>query len=320
LFSQLNAALGSAGLTGLDKLMGFTVEQALTKAMRAYAAELKAGADRVIGAVMDELQPMTVVSPNCVKAVQTLVKKLPKQMDSLLDALLQVGHAQLVRRAIAHELRFSCRLDSNLLCGALEGLNSALLTDIRKHYYNGDAHPLPDEENPLIAQVAKYCESAGINDPLTNIYLNVEAQLQPPMGLWLALLSVAEVPRFTWDRDFGTFVRRKAVDGIDGAPFIAGVVTLLKQMHPKVTDDYFGFLGQYLRSIVHTHPSIGTAASASTSSALKELSKSVPSLSIDTVNLILLAQQVARVAHVPERVLHSHVPPYLFDTIVAAAT
>lgn len=308
--------MGSAGMVGLDKLVGFHVEAALTIAMRGYAASLKQGADRVLTAVMDELQPTTMATPNVLKTFSALSKKLVGPMNSLLDALLAVGHAQLVRRAIAHELRFACRLDSNLLCGALEGVNAALLTDIRRHYYNAEAHPLPDDENPLIAQVAKYCEAAGINDPLTNIYLNVEAAVQPPMGLWLAIFTVTQISRFMWDREFGTLTRRKATDPVDGAPLVAGLVTLLKQMHPRVTDDYFAYMGQYLRSVAQA--AFGDASS-STPAALKEAAKAPPTVPPDVVNIILLLQQVGRVAHVPDRVLHAHVPPYMFDSLMAPA-
>lgn len=244
-----------------------------------------------------ELQPASSLSPGIVKLFTGLQKKLAKSFEAWQEALLNIGQSQLLRRAVAHELRFSCRLDSNLLCGALEALNSSLLNDIRKHYYNPEAHPLPDGESALLPAVAKFVESAGITDPFTNIYLTTEPQ--PFLGLWLTMFCVWSIGKLGFDREFGTLVRRKATDTIDGAPLVAGIVTFLKQLHPTVTVDWFNYMGQFIRSTIFA--AVGAAKPSA-----------VPA---ETVNLVLLLQQVARVANVPDRFVHAAVPPYVFETI-----
>jgi len=54
-------------------------------------------------------------------------------------------------------------------------------------------------------------------------------------------------------------VCKKPTDPLDGAPFIAGTVTLLKQFHSENTERFFALLGQYVRSaIASTHGFVHT--------------------------------------------------------------
>ena len=45
----------------------------------------------------------------------------------MINYILGVGQAQLLRKQISHELQFSCHLDSNLLEHSLSNLNKALV-------------------------------------------------------------------------------------------------------------------------------------------------------------------------------------------------
>ena len=68
--------------------------------------------------------------------------------------VLRVGQVQLLRKHIANELYFSCKLDSNLLCSALDNFNKALVKDIRDHYRN-DAKPYPETSNPVMPELVR---------------------------------------------------------------------------------------------------------------------------------------------------------------------
>jgi WASH complex subunit strumpellin len=326
LFVALNETLGIPGLSGLDKLLGFTAERELTALLRAYASELKAGAGDLLARLGGELQPLTATSAGIVKTLDGLAAKLGRQLAASADRLVALGHAQLLRRALAHELRFSCRLDSNFLCGAVEVVNEALLADVRRHYCAPAAHALPREENPLLASAAGMCEAVGLTDALTAVYLTVDAALQPPLGLWLALVAIAAAERLAWDTELGNLVARRAAGGkepppdaalpagLDGAPLVAGFATLLKQLHPAVTDDFVAHVAQYLRSTVGATTGaavVRAAADGPRSDALKECARAPPALPRDAFTLLLLLQQVARVAHVPERVLAAALPSVL---------
>jgi WASH complex subunit strumpellin len=296
LFSLLNASIGVPGLTGADRLIGFSIERELSKIAKFYSNELKTGLAEALLRISEDLQPLDSASPVVVKHFSAIIKKLGKVFDSLMDPVLSIGHAQLLRRAIAHELRFSCRLDSNLLCGAIEALNTAVVNDVRMHYYDSDAHPMPDSESTLLPAVVAYAEAAGIQDPLSNIYVTTEAQ--PFLGLWLALLCVSQIGRFAYDREFACLVRRK-IEPVDGGPFVAGLATLMKQAHPTVTADWLGFMGQYVRTSL---------------AAVVGKAKGGP-VPPEIVSLVLLMQHFGRVAHVPDRVMHTYLPSYVYETI-----
>lgn len=46
---------------------------------------------------------------------------------------------------------------------------------------------------------------------------------------------------------------RKSLDPLDGAPFVAGCVTLLRQFHSDNTEQCLQLLGQYVRSMIESH-------------------------------------------------------------------
>jgi hypothetical protein len=222
----------------------------------------------------------------------------------------------------------------------VESLNAGLLGDIRRHYTAPEAHALPAEGNALLPAAALYCEAVGINDPLSNVYITPDGKLQPCLGLWLLLVALTLAPKLAWDTDLGNLVRRggpalaaaasaassasapataHCAPGLDGGPLVAGFVTLLKQLHPAVTDDLLTHGGQFLRSVVHaTTGATVTAAAAGgpKSEAAKDTAKAPPALPPDAFALMLLLQQVARTAHIPDRVLHAAIPAFLLDTLL----
>lgn len=301
LFSTIRSALGVPGLIGLDRLLGFTIERELVRLLKFYTFHLREGGlGEVLRETVLELEPTTAVSPAVPTRHAANIRRLVKMFEPCVEGLLNIGQAQLLRRAIGHELRFSCRMDSNILYGAVTSLNTALIADIRNHYYDATRFPIPDACSDLLPETARYCEAAGINDPLTNIYVTTEPQ--PFIGVWLAELCIHQIPRYQYDREMGVLVRRKVAETVDGAPFVAGLVTFLKQLHPTITDDWFAYIGQQARSSIHA--SVGLHAK-------------VQPIPPDTVSLILLMQHVGRVAGVPERILHSYVPAYVFDTLTS---
>ena len=173
------------------------------------------------------------------------------------------------------------------------------MNDIRRHYFDAEAHAIPDRDSVLLPAVAAFTTAAGFTDPLTTIYITTEPQ--PFMGLWLALLCAVQIGRFGFDREFGTLVRRKAAEPVDGAPLAAGLATLLKQLHPTVTADWLAYMGQYIRTSLFAAVGAAKPAAAPPEATL----------------LLLLVQHVAGVARIADSVVHAHLPPYLFETIGA---
>jgi len=48
----------------------------------------------------------------------------------------------------------------------------------------------------------------------------------------------------------GELVCKRPAEPLDGAPFVAGTVTLLKQFHSENTEQFFALLSQYVRSMI----------------------------------------------------------------------
>ena len=44
--------------------------------------------------------------------------------------------------------------------------------------------------------------------------------------------------------------KKPGADLLDGAPFVTGIFTLLKQFHSEITDQFLAVMGQYARSLV----------------------------------------------------------------------
>lgn len=109
------------------------------------------------------------------------------------------------------------------------------MTDIGEHYRD-QTKPYPAGNNPVLANVTKYLEACGMNDPLTKIYITSEPLDSFPVFLFALVLE--HLPHLTYDPNFGSLVKRKSHYHLDGAPLLVGLVTILKQLHPSYTTQF----------------------------------------------------------------------------------
>jgi len=65
------------------------------------------------------------------------------------------------------------------------------------------------------------------------MYTRARHTLLPRLHASSPLPSHRQIPRFAYDREFGVLVRRKATEPVDGAPLVAGLATLLKQVRRR---------------------------------------------------------------------------------------
>lgn len=65
--------------------------------------------------------------------------------------------------------------------------------------------------------------------------------------LWFSSLSSANS---WWILLSGTMVARRPTDQIDSAPFVVGMITVLKQFHSEYTEQFLACCGQYVRSLI----------------------------------------------------------------------
>ena len=66
----------------------------------------------------------------------------------VVDGLIHIGQAQLLRKMINHEILFNCRMDANLYLMSLENLNRAVLREIRSYNRN------PENEREATSQTS----------------------------------------------------------------------------------------------------------------------------------------------------------------------
>ena len=295
-FSILHRSVGIFGLTGMDKLLCFMIVRDLQRFVKAYRTEVNKPLKDYLRELSSELNPTNTIPFNVNKHYSTAQQRCARLWPILLEATMSVGHAQLARRQIAHELNFSCKLESNQMYCALDVMNKALISDVRAHYTNPDTMPYPADDNELLPTLSNYLEASGINHPSTKIYITTEPLDNIPLIMFLFV--TAQFPRFKYETNVGGLVCRAKGDPLDGAPFALGIISILKQFHSEYTDKFLGYLGQSVRSIVNTSFSKDQKPSK---------------LPLEVVNCLHFLEDFCKYSHLPRKQVYAHVPSFLFD-------
>ncbi len=105
-----------------------------------------------------------------------------------------------------------------------------------------------DGEAPILAEVSKYLDWAGISQPFSKIFITSEPLDQFP--LIIALMVLSQLPKFVWGPRMSSFVSKDKKDFLDGPPFVVGIITVLKQFHSSHSLTFLGYLAQYIRGHV----------------------------------------------------------------------
>jgi WASH complex subunit strumpellin len=261
-----------------------------------FKHEIKVGAESVLRSLHTELLPFSRIAPGGLKKYTTAVKGFAKPLAAMTQLILRIGQAQLVRKQVQHHLLFASRVETALLHTATVATNQAVMTDVREHYRHPDTKPYPRADNALLPELAKYVDHLGLCQVFQKLYVTTDPL--PFFGLWMCLLTILNMPRLEYDRSFAMLVRRKASDGIDGAPFVVGVATALRQLHPTATKAYLAALGQFVRTSIHV---------ARTSKGGR--------LPVEAVNAIVAAKYLADVLSLPQRVMDAYIPGYIRDAL-----
>jgi len=211
----------------------------------------------------------------------------------------------LLRKQIAKELLFVCRMDANLYHHALETLNRAVLNDVRQlHRKQDGGYGSSGEVGPVLTEITRLLEKCGMDDPLSRIYITTD----PVEGLaaFLLIFTITYLPKLEYDRNFATLVRRKTSYPLDGYVMIVGLVTVLKQFHPLYTVQYLKGLGQFIRV------SIDALYKTSTTQKLAEVE--LPS---EIVTLVVFVRNLSQLLKLPKDVLTPIIPSHLVQSVKA---
>ena len=249
---------------------------------------------------INELHPTSSFPKNSQKLYSIAYKKTNKLWSLLHEFIVQVGQAQLIRRQIANELNFQSKLESKILCKSLANFNKSLINDVQQHYKTPDQHSYPG--NPTLPYISNYLESSGISNPITKIYITTEPIEHIACLLFLYVIHYTQ--KLTWQSSLNTLTNTNNSINLDGAPFVVGVITLLKQFHSSYTHTFLDYLGQYIRSTISTSIKIDPD-----SSTKKDLT-----LPIQVRKVICFLSEFCRFSSISRESIKG-VPSYIFDHI-----
>lgn len=254
-FALVNRGLEVVGTVGLDRLISFMVVKdlnAFTKIYRKCLPIIRMNQEPM----QQMLQPLSKTVQQPYKVYQGFLQKLlrmDKQFFGVFQRqICQIGRKQLVRKHICQQLNFSAKMDSKMLVENIDTLNKALLSDIKAHYRRPDDKPYPSDDSAVIEDVSEFLDHLGMVNPIDKVYITHE----PLAGLPVLLLwcCLRELNYLEWNHKINCLIRTeqaiKANMPLDGAPFIVGCLTILKQFHVDYTHQFVKLLSQYVRSLI----------------------------------------------------------------------
>jgi len=266
----------------------------LTAFVRLYRKTVNKQISQFITNLTRELQPTSKFPPNHQKLYVFAQSQTQKIWKNFRRYVVKIGQAQLLRRQIAHELNFTCQMDSKILYCTLEVLNKALINDIEAHYARRDQKNNP--ENHILSDLTRFLETAGINDAITKIYITTEPLEGLPCIMFLFVLS--QIQKLQWSRKLNTLECVAKKTFLDGAPFVVGVITLMKQFHSSHTHTFLGYLGQYARSNIH-----GGGSN----------SKKTLDIPPQVRGVLLFLEEFCKFSSLSRKAINAIVPSYIFD-------
>ncbi|XP_076462616.1 WASH complex subunit 5-like [Babylonia areolata] len=295
LFEKIHRAVGSFGLSGLDRLLCFMTVRELQNFQRLLHRQVLKDKNWLdyFNTLMRSFNPLDGLVAQPQRLYAQAVSKTSRLWPQFVDIILRVGQLQLLRRQIAHELNTSCKFDSKFLASSLQTMNNALLADIERHYQDPSL-PYPKEENPLMFELTAYLESAGYHNPLMKIYITT--QRLPHFPLFTFLFALSQLPKLVYNRSIDTLTCKKVADPLDAPPLVVGIFTLLKQFHNENTKHFLHFLTQYVRSVVDTMGSAKT-----------------PEGTQDVLNVLMFLEDFIFYSGLPRKTLESFLPTYVLD-------
>eukprot|EP01087_Luapelamoeba_hula_P013132 TRINITY_DN3739_c0_g1_i1.p1 TRINITY_DN3739_c0_g1~~TRINITY_DN3739_c0_g1_i1.p1 ORF type:complete len:1176 (-),score=252.84 TRINITY_DN3739_c0_g1_i1:43-3570(-) len=304
-FDLLLRSVGVFGVIGLDKLLCFMI----VKELQTFIATLRQLIDKNIAKFLNdltqELLPVATIPTNTFKLYSTALTNTAKLWPAFVASIARIGQMQLLRRQIANSLNFLTKLDSNILGLTLQIMNDSVLNDIRNHYKSPDNHPYPGESNPLLFELTKYLEATGIPEPQSKIYITTGPV--PSFPLLMCLFVISQMPKFYFDNTLRAIMYNKREKTlVDGAPFVMGIVTLMKQFHASYTQEFLDYLGQYVRGMINV--SVGG-----------DEKKKLADYPTEVINVLLFLEEYCHYSKTPRKTVESSLPAFIFDNFTHGA-
>lgn len=298
----LQTALGSAGLAGLDRLLGFQLTHGIRQAVMHLSSRVESSD---MSDCLESLQRVLTPSSSIPDPGSLVYTEYSARAGmnapgwtTWLEIVSRIGQILLLRCLLGSHLRASAKFESSTISYAVDAMNKAVLADI------GDSRVGTTVENTevksrLLGELRKQLHLCGLYTPVHSIYIAT----RPPDGcaLLLFLVTISQLPRYVLDNHLGTLTSRMKKQALDCCPLIVGMGSILQQLHPVCTSAYVGLLGQYVR----------TYAEAPGKSAGKEGLK----LATEVVNVVGWVLALSKYMSYPQDLLTLNFPPLLLDSL-----
>jgi len=303
LFRKLHRAVGSFGLSGLDRLLSFMIVkelQLLTGTMQNIFLHKESSG--MFDSFMRQLTPISGIVAQPARVYGNGVAKGATAWSALSNFLMKVGQLQLLRQQIAHDLTASAKYDSKYLYHALKTFNDALLQDLQEIYTNGTPEQSENTTaiNQLLYELGPLLESVGMNDVFQRVYTSASNHtLLIPM---LVLYTISQVPRMVTlkylknQMQSGSSSSSNVKRDLDCSAFVVGLYTLTKQYHSDLIEDYLTCLCQYIKSYI-----------------VQAGGQKLVDFPFEAVNMLDFLTMFIHYGDLPIKVLEQRLPAYICD-------
>ncbi|KAL9649133.1 hypothetical protein ABK040_004155 [Willaertia magna] len=309
LFSKLYSTIGTYGLVGLDLLISFRIVHLLNLFIKNYIKFISKKQVKIFEEYL--FPPNSLPDLNLMK----LFDQLNLPFLNFIQFIMSIGTCQLLRRELANQLLFSCKLNANPLYHALQNVNDAIQKDfIFKNNLNL-------KNNPILSELTNYLSTTGLHSPFDKIYLtpqyvtnhfnntnntsntsnnntfhfNEYNDIQH-VGLVCFLFLLHVMDKFIYNSSIDCLISKKKGDILDGTPFIIGILTILKQFHISQLNLFISYIGQFIRSNLDQ----------------LELNSGKKNINDNCLFMLRFLQQFSKYGNVSQSILDQHVPPFLF--------
>ncbi|KAF0972785.1 hypothetical protein FDP41_009034 [Naegleria fowleri] len=196
-FSLLQQTISSYGLVGLDLLLSYRIVTLLNQYVKQYLRHLNDHVKKHIKLFEDYLTPPNTLPEGLCKTYEQILGALPNTFFThvFLYYVMQVGTCQLLRKHIASQLLFTCKLNAMPLYNTLTNLNQGILKDVERyfdiHYKNQLNQKLstpslkasPKTSILPLAQTGSAASSSTTNPPQHGIHLSIASTKQLPNSM-----------------------------------------------------------------------------------------------------------------------------------------
>lgn len=304
----LQTTLGTAGLTGLDRLLGFQLTHNIRRAVMYLSSKVESSEmTDCLESLQSVLTPnSSIPDPGSVVYTEYSARAgvTAPEWTTWVETVSRIGQLQLLRCLLGSHLRASAKFESSTISYAVDAMNTAVLADIGDAREGATSNGVENTEvkSRLLGELRKQLHLCGLYSPFHSIYIATK----PADGcaLLLFLITISQLPRYVLDSHLGTLTSRMKKQALDCCPLIVGMGTILQQLHPSRTTAYVGLLGQYVRTYAETP---GKQEKFSGKEGMK--------LATEVVNVVAWALALSKYMSYPQELLTLHFPPLLLDSL-----